>query len=90
MTVVAKFNCVDVDRQHENQVSVHLTPVHHENNPDHPNYSFWQATPSGSLDMIITNISAAEYFVEGEVYTMTLVRELGPEPTEQTGAGDQA
>ena len=74
MSVVAKFTCTD-RTDHQNGVDVRFTPVSHENDPEHLNYKFWQATPSGSLHMFITNLDAADYFQQGAVYTVMMAKE---------------
>jgi hypothetical protein len=52
---------------------VRLNPVY-ENNPDHPNYEFWKATPTGSMEMTINNPSAFDAFVPGGKYLLTFER----------------
>jgi hypothetical protein len=49
---------------------VKLNPVY-ENNPDHPNYEFWKATPTGSMEMTINNPAAFGYFVPGKKYLLS-------------------
>lgn len=51
--------------------TVVLTPVYANNDPDHPNYKFWQATPTGEIRLGMLNEDAAaafelnkEYFVD--------------------------
>ncbi|CAP57497.1 hypothetical protein GDI3554 [Gluconacetobacter diazotrophicus PA1 5] len=46
-----------------------------EPNVDHPNKSFWEATPSGSLFMCITNKEAAAAFECGAIYTLTFEKD---------------
>jgi hypothetical protein len=48
------------------QTSVRLVPVQHKGSEE--NKTFWDATPSGELTMVITNPNAAMQFVEGKVY----------------------
>jgi hypothetical protein len=43
----------------------------YENNPDHPNYAFWKATPTASLEMTISNPDAFNVFVAGRKYLLT-------------------
>lgn len=38
------------------------------NNPDHPNYAFWKATPTGSMEMTINNPDVFGFFVPGRSY----------------------
>lgn len=49
---------------------VRLSPVY-ENNPDHPNYHFWKATPTGSMEMQINNAAAFGFFRPGKKYLLT-------------------
>ena len=49
---------------------VRLNPVY-ENNPDHPNYKFWKATPTGSMEMTINNPAAFDFFVSGRKYLLS-------------------
>ncbi len=74
MPVVAKFQVRAVGPQ-TGGASVFLWPVNHENDPDHPNRKFWEATPSGRIEMFITNPGAADYFEMDAVYTVTFDRE---------------
>jgi hypothetical protein len=48
------------------QTAVRLVPVSHKGSPE--NTSFWEATPSGELTMVITNPAAALQFVPGRCY----------------------
>jgi hypothetical protein len=75
MTVVAKFKADTVTKTQDGHTYVRMHPVYHENDPDHPNRKFWEATPSGELSMYITNPPAGDYFVDGGVYTLTFVRD---------------
>ena len=43
----------------------------YENNPDHPNYAFWKATPVGSMEMTINNPAAFSAFVRGRKFLLT-------------------
>ena len=73
MNVVAKFFCESVVTDQDTKISnVTMRPDYPKDDaPDHPNRAFWQATPSGSLQMCITNPSAADAFKAGQVYTVT-------------------
>lgn len=42
--------------------SIYLTPVYANNNPDHENYKFWQATPTGEIKLGTVNEEAAKEF----------------------------
>ncbi len=48
-------------------VSVQLRPVYSQEE-GHENHAFWDASPSGSLEMVINNPAAAEYFETGVEY----------------------
>lgn len=37
-------------------------------NPDNPNHAFWKATPTGNLEMTITNPEVFDFFVPGRSY----------------------
>jgi hypothetical protein len=71
MQVVAKFYCESVE-PHDNGANVIMRPDYPKDDaPDHPNRGFWEATPSGSLQMFITNMAAMKTFEPGQVYTVT-------------------
>lgn len=38
--------------------------------PDNPDHAFWQATPSGSLEMTINNAAAFDFFLPGKKYLL--------------------
>lgn len=38
------------------------------NNPDHPNYAFWKATPTGNLEMTINNPGVFDFFKPGQSF----------------------
>lgn len=44
-----------------------LLPVY-STDPEHENKKFWNATPSGTIDMSINNPDAVAEFVEGQEY----------------------
>jgi len=73
--VQALFSCHDVlqrlapDGTIEQQV-VTLGAVY-ENNPDHPNYHFWKATPTARMEMTINNPGAFGTFVRGRKVLLT-------------------
>lgn len=48
---------------------VKLNPVY-ENRPDHPNHAFWNATPTGNMEMQINNPSAFDFFKPGKKYLL--------------------
>jgi len=37
-------------------------------NPSNPNHAFWKATPTGNLEMQISNPSAFDFFKPGKSY----------------------
>ena len=73
--VQALFSCHDVlqrvapDGSIEAQI-VKLGAVY-ENNPDHPNYAFWKATPTAQMEMTINNPGAFDTFVRGRKILLT-------------------
>jgi hypothetical protein len=73
--VIAKFQAHQVSENTYGHVDVRMRPVYHENDPNHPNYRFWEATPSGELSMYITNSNLKGHFKEGQVYTVTIEAE---------------
>ncbi|MFT9385508.1 hypothetical protein [Acetobacter sp.] len=77
-TVTAKFRCDNVVR-HESSAEVYLSPDcsgnYFEPGTEHPNKTFWDATPCGHLQMVITNQAAANMFEAGALYTLTFERD---------------
>ena len=62
--------CVDRDRQKYDSVEVRtvcMTPVF-SNDPDSENRQFWEATPSGKLELGCVNLEAAQAFELGQEY----------------------
>ena len=45
-----------------------MTPVFHNNIPNHENNKFWDASPSGKLELGMINPEAAAYFKIGKEY----------------------
>lgn len=65
-TVRAKFRCNSVtDFGDRNGRLVKLSPV---TSGSEENKGFWNATPSGTLEMHINNEHAAEQFIAGKSY----------------------
>lgn len=58
--------------------TVIMSPVYGGGDPKHENVKFWQASPSGHLEIGCANLAAAESFELGEEYYVdfTLAREL--------------
>lgn len=69
MTVSAKFKVGQVNDFGEYR-QVHLTPVYSPD-PNSENYSWSKWTPSGKLEMTITNPAAFEQFAPGKTFLMT-------------------
>lgn len=67
--VTAKFKVSQVN-DYGNYRQVHLAPVYSSDKTS-PNYSWSSATPSGKLEMTITNPGAYEQFSVGKTYLMT-------------------
>ncbi|MEY9466268.1 hypothetical protein ABH973_006681 [Bradyrhizobium ottawaense] len=52
--------------------SVSLSPVYGNGDPKHENTKFWQATPSGRLELGVINLEAAAMFVPGKEYYLDI------------------
>ena len=52
-----------------------LSFVYHNNDPDHENSHFWEATPCGNINMRIDNQTATDQLVPGEELYMILTKE---------------
>lgn len=75
--VTAKFKVNQVN-DFGSYRQVHLAPVY-SNDKSSANYSWSQATPSGKLEMTITNPAAFEQFAVGKCFLMTFA-EMAEEP----------
>jgi hypothetical protein len=53
-----------------------LYPVYSDD-PAHENHSFWRSTPTGMIDMSITNPAAFEQFEDGAEYYIDFDRANG-------------
>jgi hypothetical protein len=78
MMVRAKFKVQSIQDSTDQAGKVHsrrvlLHPVYSDN-PEHENRAFWQATPTGMLDMWITNPAAFEQFEQGAEYYIDFER----------------
>ncbi len=87
MNVVAKFTCREVRRimssvpQCDDKGktvyipgelrTVILSPVYGNGDPTHENTKFWQASPSGSIEIGCANLAAADAFEIGKEYYVT-------------------
>ena len=69
--VVAKFKVNSVIRC-EHTTELRMSPVF-STNPDSENKKFWDATPSGTFEMQVTN-NSLEGFHPGDEYYVTLAR----------------
>ncbi len=74
MYVLAKFKCLTKE-EYQGSVVVGLWACTSDIDPNPDNASFWEYTPAGNLSMTITNESAFDYFVIGDVYTLTFDKE---------------
>ncbi|MGO9022601.1 MAG: hypothetical protein ACLQVJ_30060 [Syntrophobacteraceae bacterium] len=45
-----------------------MSPVYGNADPDHENTKFWEASPSGKLELGCANLAAAEVFELGQEY----------------------
>lgn len=48
--------------------TVVMSPVYGNNDPNHENTKFWQASPSGKLELGCVNLAASEQFELGKEY----------------------
>jgi hypothetical protein len=73
--IQALFQCHDVLERKAPDGSTEAQIVKcgavYENNPDHPNYAFWKATPTGQLEMTINNPGAFGTFARGRKFLLT-------------------
>ena len=81
--VRAKFKCIEI-RSNQGSVpkvadgkttyvtgevrSVRLSPVYGNGDPNHENTKFWQASPSGSIELGCANLEAVKQFELGKEY----------------------
>ena len=76
MTVQAKVRCIGNSTPQyypagDNSMRlVRFTPVH-DPNPEHPNFEWSQATPSGYIELAVTNSAAFNKFEVGSEYLLT-------------------
>ncbi len=67
----AKFKCMHIMRgEYEGggeSFEVVLTPVNQYDNTEE-NRDFWEATPSGKIELVITNKDARKFFTPGKSY----------------------
>ena len=71
MTVRAKFTVNSITRAKwgEQEVqTIKLSPVYGNGDPEHENTKFWQASPSGSIELGTVNEAAARQFELGKEY----------------------
>lgn len=83
MSTRAKFKCDRIirheggsykDVQGENkwvpheEHTIEMSPVYHNNDPEHENTKFWEATPSGSFSLGCVNPEAVKMFKPGQEY----------------------
>lgn len=82
--VRAKFKCTKIERVESSKTiieddgsrtyvpsemqTIHFSPVFGNGDPNHENTKFWQASPSGSLQLGCINLEAAEKFALGKEY----------------------
>ena len=70
-TVLAKFRCTQVASHGQGNVHVTFEP-HYEEGDDAINKSWAEATPSGKIEMWITNPALCEHFIPGRQYFVNL------------------
>ncbi len=65
----AKFEVVSITQYSRfGGIKVEMTPVYPNDDPSHPNKTFWEATPNGKIEMQINNPSAIAQFEVGREY----------------------
>jgi hypothetical protein len=85
MSVRAKFRCDSItlmmgyryDKDAKTNVpvpsrSISMSPVYGNGNPEHENTKFWEASPSGKLDLNVVNAAAADMFEVGKEYYLDI------------------
>lgn len=82
MVVRAKFKVQTIQDSADGEGQVHgrrvmLHPVYSDD-PEHENRAFWQATPTGLIDMFISNPAAFEQFETGQEFYIDFTRADGP------------
>lgn len=70
-SVVAKFRVDTVTRHAHGYNEVKMSPVYAE---DGPNKSWSEATPSGKIEMTITNPAAVDFFEAGQEYLLAFTK----------------
>lgn len=48
--------------------TLYFYPVYHQDDPDHENSKYWNATPGGQLTLNVVNAKAVEGLVAGREY----------------------
>lgn len=69
--VLAKFRCNMIEDYGPNQDTVHFGAVSDDGIPEHQR--FHEATPSGKLDLTITNKHLKGFFKPGEYYYLQIL-----------------
>lgn len=72
MTVRAKFHCSYVQENKDDSKNIYMNAVYHNNDPDHENTKFSDATPNGSFQMTIKASGPHEMFVAGHEYYLDI------------------
>lgn len=74
MRIQAKVRCIGNSTPQYDSVGtmrlVRFTPVY-DASPSHPNFEWSQATPSGYIELVITNAAAFTTFEPGQEYLLT-------------------
>lgn len=65
--VLARFKCTEVAEISDGTERVEMSPVY-SSDEDHPNRRFWEASPSGSFMLRITEEGAQGFFEVGREY----------------------
>jgi hypothetical protein len=82
VTVQAKFEVASITHHAGGCSEVLMRPITKQwpVPDDHPNKRFWDATPSGQLQMMMTAKGAAHYFKPGVEYLLTFEEMPAPAP----------
>jgi hypothetical protein len=82
MTVQAKVRCIGNSSPQwsagQDMRQVRFTPVY-DANPDSPNFEWSKATPSGYMELTVSNPAAFDSFEVGKEYLLTFEEATAPE-----------
>lgn len=65
----------DYSRPERNELhTIKMSPVYGNNDPNHENTKFWEASPSGKLELGTVNAAAAAQFELGAEYYIDFIK----------------